>query len=644
MENPRSKMTAGIFGFGCLLLAIVAFSYWPVTTADYIWDDDNYITNNATLRNVDGLKQIWLDPTATPQYYPLVHTGFWMEFQLWGLNPLGYHVTNVCLHFCNAMLVFFILQSLKIPGARWAAIVFAIHPVHVESVAWITERKNVLSGFFYLLGMLAFVRTFVKPQLDEQPEETGDAADPKSMTPGMQVVWMMVVLLCYLAAMLSKTVTASLPVALMILIWWKNVRVPKAAWGAIGMMFVIGVPMGLMTAYLEKHHVGAEGMAWEYSLVERTWIAGGAIWFYLRKLLFPWPIIFVYGHWSLTGIVNWIYPIGVLIALGVTFAASRLRAAFAAFAFLCVTLFPALGFIDVYPMQYTFVADHYVYLGSLGVIVFVVGSLAVFLQTVPPETRRVCFLAAGLSVAVFGLRTHIECFKYQNQQALWVDTIQKNPNCQMAYVNLGTIFQAQGNSEDARELFKQAVTLDADEPTAIINLATLEYELGNRSAAVTLLQKATQRFPKNSLAAYNLGTIYLQQGDLANAKRYLQKTIEIDPENAGAYNATGLIQMQQGRFSQAAESFAQAVRLAPLAPDFHVNHAAALIESNELQKSLQPLLNAIDLQPNHLIAHINLADVYSRLGNSRKACHHADAALVLDPYNAQMIGIRNQCQ
>src|SRR5688572_14772657 len=140
------------------LLAMTLIAYAPAFRAGFIWDDPDYVTNNATLRSLDGLRQIWFVPQATPQYYPLVHTSFWIEYQLSGLNPTGYHAVNVLLHAVAAILLWRVLTMLEVPGAWLAAGMFAVHPIHVESVAWVTERKNVLSGVFYLASALMYLR------------------------------------------------------------------------------------------------------------------------------------------------------------------------------------------------------------------------------------------------------------------------------------------------------------------------------------------------------------------------------------------------------------------------------------------------------------------------------------------------------
>lgn len=610
----------------CLFIAVIA-GFWPAIHSSYIWDDNNYVTENYTLRTFDGLKRIWTDTSATPQYYPLVHTGFWLEFQAWGLSPRGYHITNVVLHLLNSVLVWLILSRLKLPGAGVAGIVFAVHPVHVESVAWITERKNVLSGFFYLAAMLLFITRVIHSENDsDEPKESVISLDNR-FSRLRSVTFVVLVLGLYVCALLSKTVTASLPVAFLIIIWWKRQHIQRYQIILITLMFLVGIPLGLTTAYLEKHHVGASGAAWDYSLLERLFIASGAIQFYLQKLVFPWPIVFVYGHWP-TDMNVWNLGCVLLViaafSIGIFF---RWRAFLACFIFFCVSVFPALGFIDVFPMQYTFVADHYIYLASLGPIVFLICGLAAKMGGYSPSAQKRFATGAVLLIGVLVIRTHIECFKFQNEQALWVDTIQKNPRCQMAYVNLGNLLRMQGNVTDAEQLYRRAIELEPNDPTANVNLAALRYLSGHHDEARRILNKVVAANPENDLVLYNLAILLQETGEHERALKLLRKAVHSVPENAPAQNALGLMLKQQGQLDEALDCFQLACRHAPESPDFWTNYGSTLLENEQMQKAKAALNRAIELQPGHAVAHANLADFYWRSGNIEQSREHARIAI-----------------
>ena len=290
--------------FLALVLAVVTFAaYQPTWHAGFIWDDDTHVTENANLRSLHGLYRIWFEPLADQQYYPLQLTSFWIEYHLWGLRPFGYHAVNVLLHVLNALLLWMVLQQLDVPGAWLAAAVFAVHPVQVESVAWVSELKNLLSTTFYLGALLAFFR--FRPL-------SGEA---QAGSPPWRFYWLAIAL--FLCALLSKTVACSLPAVLVLLLWWKRGRVERRDIGVLSPMFLLGITFGLMTAWLEKHHVGASGPEWSLSFLQRCLLAGRALWFYAGKLFWPHPLIFIYPRWEIDPGAWWqyLFPAAALVVL-----------------------------------------------------------------------------------------------------------------------------------------------------------------------------------------------------------------------------------------------------------------------------------------------------------------------------------------
>ncbi len=231
----------------------------PAVRGGFLWDDDAHVTK-PELRSVHGLYRIWCDVGATQQYYPLVHSAFWVQHKLWGDSPPGYHAVNVALHAGAAVLVLLIVRRLLAErGVAWAeagafltAAVFALHPVHVESVAWITELKNTLSAVFYLAALLTYLRF------------------DRTRRPGLY--WLAAAL--FVLGLLSKTVTATLPAALLVIFWWQRGQLawkrdvaPLLPW------FVLGAVSGLFTAWVEHNLIGAKGQAFELSAVQRLMLA-----------------------------------------------------------------------------------------------------------------------------------------------------------------------------------------------------------------------------------------------------------------------------------------------------------------------------------------------------------------------------------
>ncbi len=279
-NQSRSSINANKRRVVLFVILTVIIAYSPALTGGFIWDDDNYVTNNKTLRSYSGLKDIWFKPGAIPQYYPLVHTTFWLEYQLWELHPFGYHLINVAFHIINALLLWRILLYLKIPWGWIAAVIFVLHPVHVEPVAWVTERKNVLSALFYLSSLFAYLKFYDRDQNHQCPLDE-------------KVIRYFTSFILFICALLSKTVTCSLPVIIIIILWWKKCTVSVKSFVLLCPYFIFGFILGTKTVFLEKYDVGAFGSEWNYSFIERCLIAGRALWFYLVKILWPVPLFFI---------------------------------------------------------------------------------------------------------------------------------------------------------------------------------------------------------------------------------------------------------------------------------------------------------------------------------------------------------------
>jgi hypothetical protein len=347
-----------------LILLATVVSYWPALNGGFVWDDDAYVPKPA-MQSIDGLRRIWLEPGATLQYYPLLYSSFWIQHRVWGDATTGYHAVSLILHLAAVILVFLILRALEIPGALLAAGIFAVHPVHVESVAWISEQKNTMSGALYLAAVLAYLR------VDASRVEAGK---PSPWRPYL------LSLAFFVLSLLTKTVTATLPTALLVVFWWKRGTLNRRDVLPLVPFFVAGISAGLFSAYAERFLVGATGADYELSVVQRCLLAGRVIWFYLYKLIWPVNLSFSYRKWEIdpANWSDWLYLTGVVaVALVLWKARHRSRAPLAGFLFFVGTLFPVLGFLNVYPFVYSYVADHFQYLASLGVITLGASALSV---------------------------------------------------------------------------------------------------------------------------------------------------------------------------------------------------------------------------------------------------------------------------
>jgi tetratricopeptide (TPR) repeat protein len=541
-----------------LIVMMVIVSYLPAVQSNYIWDDDDYVTQNETLRSTYGLYQIWFDVGSTPQYYPLVHTTFWLEYRLWGLNAAGYHITNILLHATNALLLWLLLCRLSIRGAWLAAAVFALHPVHVESVAWITERKNVLSGCFYLLAMLSYIQVL-------------GLTKPLSMSQESRVrnnfYLYLLALLLYLCALLSKTVTCTFPVAILLIMWWKRGSLSLRDCLPLLPFFIIGAGLGLQTVWIEKYGVGARGEEFAYTMVERFLIAGRALWFYLEKLFWPQQLTFFYPRWNVneSSFLQYLFPLSfvALLLVAVLFQKKLGRSTAVALLFYGVTLFPALGFFNVAPMRFSYVADHFQYLASIGPIVLSISLLIVLFKKFPIVQKGTGAVGVGLVLIILGMLTMQQSKIYNNAETLWKDTIAKNPHSWISYMNLGVTLSARGEFEEALECYRQALRVNPDSAWTHNNIGTMMAEMGKPDLALYHMREALRLKADYPEAYSNLGIIFARQMHYSDAAHYLQMALKLAPENAWYYYNLGLVLHRQEKLQEAAYCYKQALRFDP---------------------------------------------------------------------------------
>jgi tetratricopeptide (TPR) repeat protein len=601
-----------------LFLGLVA--YVPAMGGGFIWDDDAYLTKNQVVKSEHGLWQIWSDPMSGPQYYPLVFTTFWAEYQLWGLKPLGYHVTNVLLHAVNAILLWQVLRRLAVPGAWLAAAVFVVHPVYVESVAWVTERKNVLSGLFYLAAALAYFR-FSPPEPDQSPQ----AARWGSYAAAV---------LLFLAALLSKTVTCSLPAALLLVLWWKRGRVGRRDLLALAPMFVLGVAFALLTIWVERQH-GAVGGTWARSPVERVLVAGRALWFYVGKLAWPADLTFMYPRWTIDPRVWWqyVFPLAALVTAAVLWALRNRtgRGPLVAYLFFAGTLLPALGFFNMYMMRYSFVADHLQYLPSIGLIALAAAGAVTLSRYWKIEGTAVGIGAAAAVVLTLGTLTWLQGRVYKDEEVLWTDTIAKNPDCWMAYNNLGSVYGRQGRFDKAMSCYLDSLGLEPDHAEAHNNVGLILAERGDLENAVFHFNEALRNDPRLVQTHFNLGVVLARLGRLAEAEPHFVEALSLDPDMPQAHLQLGLVLEKRGDLEGALPHLTRAAESFPQDADVQYTMALVLLRLGRPQDALRHSQQAVRLQPSVARNRVLLAHLLQQLGRKEAAREVYQEAVRLEP-------------
>jgi protein O-mannosyl-transferase len=563
--------TIALGSLAIVLATLIA--YQPAIHAGFIWDDDSYVTENPHLRDAQGLRNIWV-PGRTPQYYPMVFTTFWIEHQMWDLDPMGYHVVNVLLHGLSAAMLWLVVVRLRVPGgvtAAWLiAAIFALHPVHVESVAWITERKNVLSLFFYLPAAMAYL------EFDRRRH----ALEGREAASGTSGKWMLYAasLVLFMLALLSKSVTCSLPAALVLVMLWLRQPITLKRLLPLAPMFIVGFALAMHTAYLERRLVGAVGDEFAFSFMERTIIASNGLLFYPWKLLWPHPLMFIYPRWAIDASDPAQYvPLMIVLAIGIVCLIAFVRGTrgpFVALAFFAGTVFPALGYFNVYPHIFSFVADHFQYHASIGFIAFVIGGTAYVLRRAGVVHHWPLVVVAAIVVPKFCVLTWRQALTYESAETVWRDTLSKNPTAWMPNNNMAT------------SLLKQAEAARVRGDEAAMRELAIEAE---RYAAAAIESRRTTH-----TAHFNLSEALRLQGRFDEALASITHAIDILPTWAEYRWQRGRLLHLLGRLDEATEAYREAVEFEPHNSMFRRDLAQILAGRGRLDEAADHYIAAIE--------------------------------------------------
>ncbi|MDP3071785.1 MAG: tetratricopeptide repeat protein [Opitutaceae bacterium] len=592
------------------LFASVILAYAAVFRAGFIWDDDINVTENAVIVGPLGLKEIWT--TSAANYFPLVLTNFWLQHALWGLNPTGFHAVTLACHALSALFLWLVLLRLDVPGAWLGAALWALHPVQVESVAWITELKNTQSAVFFLLSIWFWLRWL----------EVGRRR------------FYFLSLVCALLALLSKPSTVMLPVALGLCVWWRRGGPRWHDARALAPFFALSAIVSAWTIWEQKFHSGALGAEWAQSFPERLAIAGRAVWFYLGKLAWPDPLLFIYPRWeiSVREAATWL-PLSAALTAGLILAGWLRRGGgrpvFFATAYFVALLFPVLGFFDVYFFRYAFVGDHFQYLASMGPLALA-GAAATQLRR-----RAAVAISSAVLVACAALAAgHARDFA--DSETLWRATLTRHPAAAMAWLNLGATLAKQGRDEEAIACFQRSAAIRPGDVQARNDAGWGLVNSGYPAAAVPLLAEVLRLKPDHAEAHNNLGNALRRLGRLDEAAAHYSRSLALKPGSAEAHNNLGGILAETGRHAEAMAQFEEAIRLAPKFAPAHANLGAALCLSSRWAEAIVPFETALRLRRDYPDAHRQLGIALANAGRMSEAAVSLAVAVRQTPDSAEL--------
>lgn len=653
--------------WGAALAAIVAGCSFPALSAGFVLDDVIF-SESPAIRAWSGLWNIWFSPAeleGEKHYWPILYTTFWLEHKLWGITPLGAHLVNVLLYLVSVLLLWRLLRHLSVPGAWAVAAVFAVHPMHVDSVAWAIGRKDLLSGLFYIAAALCWIRSI--GGLDESRGRPPDSI--RVSRPGFYSA----ALGLFAAALLSKSVAVTLPVALAILLWWKRGRVTLGDGWRIAPFFVVALVISL--ADLAYYTSGRE-FPFDYSFPERTLIAGRALWYYVGKLVWPADLAVFGPLWDIdtADLLAWAYVIAaVAVAALLWFGRHRLgRGPLAGALLFAVTLSPVLGFVDYAGMRISFVADRYAYLAGIGVISVLVGAAACGATRLRNPGRIAASAVLVAVLAVFGKLSWEHAQVYRDRITFYEHIVSFYPGAQSMQRNLAVALNDARRPTEALAASRLELKRSPDSPWAHNTHGITLLKLNRLDEAEKSFIRALELDSSHKNALFNLADTLRRQERFVESIRWYRERLDADPEFAQAHAGLGAVLFHLRQYAAAVRSLERAVDLRPDAvtvptlhflaetlrklqrneeaieryrdvlridPGFAYAQAGigyALFDLKRYQESLEWLARSVSDEPEAPAA----ADRYSMMGQASEALGRVDAAakhyaraLGLDPGN-----------
>lgn len=537
-SSNRDIRTLGV-GFAVSLLLTFAV-YWPALHGGFVWDDMILVEKNQLARGDLNLRTVWFNTD-----FPLTTVAFWVQWLLWGKNTLGYHAVSIFLHALSAVLVWRLLLKLKVPGAWLAGMFFAVHPVCVASVAWISELKNTLSLPLCLLGFwcyLAFEEHYAALRLAK----------------ARWCYWLS--LGAFALSLLSKTSTVMLPVVLLLCAWWQRGRIAKRDWLRTSPHFALALAFALLTIWFQQHHVLGEVTVQNENFWGRLAGAGKAIWFYFGKALLPLNLNMIYPRWQVdaAGLLSYVplLLLGGVVAICWLYRRSWGRHALFGLGAFVITLFPVLGFFDMIFLQFSRVSDHLQYLPLIAVLALAAAAVRVWLPAMAWRSA-----APILVIALSGL-TWQRAGKFTSDETLWEDTVAKNPAAWNAHNNLGCIRAEQGRMLEALKHFEASIKFN----------------------------------PRNAQAHINLGKALAMQNKFIEAESHFQSALELRPNSAEAHAFYGSALAAQGKMTEAVKHLREAVRIQPDV-ETRLQFAAMLRASGNIREAIEQTRLALAAKP-----------------------------------------------
>lgn len=583
-----------------LVAAAAGLCYLPAVWAGFVFDDWILLVQHPIIHAADGLHRIWCTAEA-PDYYPVAWSALWLQWHLWGASPANYHIVNLILHALNALLLGVVLEQLAVRAAWPAALVFAVHPTNAFTVAWIIEQKNTIA----MLGFLACVWAYLR-------------YDDENRWP-----WYMASLACFVVSLLAKPAAAMGPFILLGIAWWRRRRVTTREIGNCLPFFLLAAASGVLAVWFQAERVLGGEPARTDGLLSRLVIAGWALWFYLGKILAPLGLCMIYPRWqpSHNSAIPFL-PLALFIAvlgLGYWMRKSWGRPLLAGLGFFTLMLFPVLGFFDQGFYRYSFVAIHWLYLPSVGVIALVCAMIDRLRSGATASAQRNIQLLGAALIAILGLKTWSESRVFLNDETLWQDTVAQNPSAWLAQYNLGVQAEQQGQLPEAIAYYQTTLRIKPDDTYTRNNMAAVLAKQGKLAEAMALWQTTLRYRPDDIVAHNNLGVAYAQQSNFKEAELHFSLVLLVNPGDVEAHANLGSIYASAGKLTKAIDQYQAALRTDPQMTSVKLNLAVLWVRCGHAPEAIQLLEDILKTDPSNRDAESLLAQLRRRAANDLRS-------------------------
>jgi tetratricopeptide (TPR) repeat protein len=592
-----------VAGSGIIILLCI-LAYLPSLNAPFIWDDTFYLSENPMIPAADGLRRFWFT-TEAPDYYPLTSTTWWLEWRLWGANPMPYRLVNVLLHATAAILVWHVLSQLRIAGGWVAALIFALHPVNVPSVAVICERKNVLALPLMLASLLLYLR-FEKTE---------------------RWLWYALSLVVFLLALLAKSAVVMLPCALLILAWWQRDKITKRDLARVAPFFALSLVMGLVTVWFQYNRA-LDGLPvplgdWATRMARAGW----AVWFYLSKAIAPFGLSMIYPRQQFSGssLAAWLplFSLAVCTLVAWRFRRGWGKHALAGIGIFSVMLFPVLGFFSQGFYEHSFVADWWQYFSLPALIALAVAACHHWTKRLRAPIPAAVSVACVLAVLSL---TYTRAQIFSDEELIWRDTIRRDTKSWAGNFNLAHLLEKRGAPDAAIAHYRAAIAARPDRPEPFSNLGELLARRGQTRDALALFERAVVIAPNYTPAHVNFANLLYSLGETERALRHYDTAMRIKPDSpdartarAAMHNNLALTAATAGNHEEAARHFETALQSDPDAGAVHHNFAMTLLKLNRPDDAITHLRRAVQLLPQFADSHMLLGRTLAQRGQFAEA-------------------------